>query len=116
MTEIHLSGAAPADNTRIDLPTGETAQIIAEVAARYGYNYRDMVGERGDKRMSACRTIAYAEVRDRRPHLSYPMIGRAFGRDHSTVVDGVQRHRAKLLWAEFLIWAANGTYQPDLFQ
>lgn len=117
MTETDLGGLASADNTRINLPTGETAQIIADVATRYGYSYADMVGARGPKRMSACRTVAYAEVKKRRPHLSYPQIGRAFGgRDHSTVIDGVQRHQAKLLWAEFLIWAANGEHQPDLFQ
>lgn len=116
MTETDIGGLAPAGNTPFSLPTGATAEIIAEVANRYGYTYRDMVGDDLSRRMAKVRAMAYFEVRKRRPHLSYPQIGEAFRKDHSTVIYGVNRHEARMVWVEFLIFAANGSYQPDLFQ
>lgn len=86
-----------------------TDAVIAEVAGRYGMTAAQMKGARGSQAVSVVRYAAYDAVRLARPHLSFPMIGRAFGgRDHSTIIEGIEKHRARMIWAQFLIWAGKG--------
>lgn len=86
-----------------------TAAVIADVADRFGVTVEQLKGPRGSARVSIARAMAYSAVRQARTHLSYPQIGRVFGgRDHSTIIDGIQKHEARLKWAEFLIWAGTG--------
>lgn len=96
-------------------PFEQTEAIIAEVASFHGMEPRAITGRRRTPRVVLARQHAYAVVKARRPHLSLPAIGRAFGRDHSTVVWGIRAHEARMAWAQVLIDLGSADYQPDLF-
>lgn len=97
-------------------PTGQTREIIREVAERHGLTFRCLEGKRTSHAFAVVRQAAYAEVRARRPHLSLQAIGRAFGgRDHTTVMHGIRAHEARMAWSEILIALGEGEYQLDLF-
>lgn len=95
-------------------PAKETHRIIAAVASRYGLTPGHLTGAQQARRISVVRQKAYSEVRRQRPHLSLPAIGRAFNRDHTTVLHGIRAHEARMAWVECLI-AAGDCNQPDLF-
>jgi hypothetical protein len=60
--------------------------------------------------------MAYAAVYDMRPDLSLGQIGNIFGgRDHTTILYGIHRHKARMAWVEVLRFAADVNDQPDLF-
>lgn len=66
--------------------------IIAEVAAKHGVTYMDMVSARRGKDIVLARHEAYYRCRNETSH-TYPEIGRAFGgRDHTTIMAGEKRH------------------------
>jgi chromosomal replication initiation ATPase DnaA len=65
--------------------------IIAQVCDRHGVAVDEVMGRSRYKRICLARKEAYAMLREEK--LSFPTIARMFGRDHTTVVDGVQRHR-----------------------
>lgn len=77
----------PATNT-------ELRRILDATAAEYDLNPRVLQdagdGTRGTLKVQDARTSAYWLVRVRLG-LSYPVIGAIFGRDHSTVISGVQK-------------------------
>lgn len=87
----------------IPLPTDHTRRIVAEVAERYGLTFDDLTGKRRPRPIAYARMAAYAEVRARRPHLGLTQIGAVFGgRDHSTILTGIQKHHARVAWVEAL--------------
>lgn len=97
-------------------PTGQTREIIREVAERHGLTLRCLLGKRKTHEFAVVRQAAYAEVKARRPHLCLKAIGLAFGgRDHSTIHHGITTHAARMAWADILISLGQGAYQPDLF-
>jgi len=97
-------------------PSEQTGAIIAEVAALHGLQPRAITGRRRTPLVVLARQNAYAEVKARRPHLSLPAIGLAFGyRDHSTILHGIRAHGARMAWAQILIDLGSADYQPDLF-
>ena len=97
-------------------PTGQTREIIREVAERHGLTLRCLEGKRISHAFAVVRQAAYAEVRVRRPHLSLTAIGGAFGgRDPTTVLHGIRTHEARMAWVDVLIALGQGSYQPDLF-
>lgn len=53
-----------------------------------------LIGRSHARRYSFPRQIAYFVLREAFPQLSFPMVGRVFGRDHSTVIYGIGRARA----------------------
>lgn len=55
-----------------------------------GVATRDILGHSRASYISAARHRAYAEARAL--GLSYPVIGRGFRRDHSTIIYGVHKH------------------------
>jgi chromosomal replication initiation ATPase DnaA len=65
--------------------------IIAQVCDRHGVAVEEVMGRSRYKRVCLARKEAYVMLRQER--LSYLTIARMFGRDHTTVVDGVQRYR-----------------------
>ena len=71
-------------------PRERRRMIIAQVCDRHGVAVEEVMGRSRFKRVCTARKEAYAMLREER--LSYPTIGRMFGRDHTTVVDGVQRY------------------------
>jgi chromosomal replication initiation ATPase DnaA len=72
-------------------PRERRRMIIAQVCDHHGVAVEEVMGRSRFKRICTARKEAYAMLREER--LSYPTIGRMFGRDHTTVVDGVQRYR-----------------------
>jgi chromosomal replication initiation ATPase DnaA len=70
------------------LPTVE--QVIAAAAHRLGVSERDLVGRRRSRRIVVKRMIAMAAARAA-AGASTPEIGRAFGRDPSTVLHALGR-------------------------
>ncbi len=73
------------------------AYLVAEFAEQKGIKLRDLLAwdHKAWNPMSAHRNECWAMLRDKTA-LSYPQIGRMFsGRDHSTIMTGVKKHRAK---------------------
>ena len=72
-------------------PREHRRMIIAQVCDRHGVAVEEVLGRSRYKRVCLARKEAYVMLRQER--LSYLTIARMFGRDHTTVVDGVQRYR-----------------------
>ena len=64
---------------------------IAQLCESRGVSVDDIIGRSRLTRVSKVRKEVYTMLRDER--VSFPVIAQMFGRDHTTVVDGVQRHR-----------------------
>ena len=83
-------------------------EAIAETTSRHGLTAEDVVSPRRSRRYAWPRQEAMTVVRDRFG-LSYPDLGIIFGgRDHTTVVAGVRRHRNRMAWADILIAIGGG--------
>ena len=67
---------------------GATRQIISVVAAHYGVSVEQIMSQSRKRVFARPRQVAMYLVRDLTGR-SYPWIGGAFGRDHSTVVQNV---------------------------
>jgi len=67
-------------------PADVTRAMIADVARRHGLTYREMISPARDQRHVRARTEAIVLVKQTKPHLSYPQLGRIFRRDHSTIL------------------------------
>lgn len=63
-------------------------EAIKCAADAYGFKRRDILGRKRTKDVSEARHVAMYLCR---PQFSYPEIGRAFKRDHSSVVHAVKR-------------------------
>jgi chromosomal replication initiation ATPase DnaA len=75
---------------------GATDDIIREVAEKRGVTVREILSREPRKEVYWARHEAIYRIRKECPWMSYPMIGRKFGRDHSTAVHSVRRY-AKFL-------------------
>jgi chromosomal replication initiation ATPase DnaA len=75
---------------------------VAEAARLFLVDARDVMSKCRTKSVAAARGYAMALVR-RRTTLSYPEIGRLFGRDHSSVMHMVKKTEAEM--PERLAWA-----------
>lgn len=71
-------------------PRERRKMIIAQVCERRGVSVEEVLGRSRFKRICSARKEAYVRLREE--NLSYPTIGKMFGRDHTTVIDGVKRH------------------------
>lgn len=77
------------------------AKIIQEVARKYYQRPSDLTGRRRWPEIMVARQEAYWRCRQEvkgiygRP-LSYPRIGEAFGRDHSTIISGIAAHLKRM--------------------
>jgi chromosomal replication initiation ATPase DnaA len=70
----------------------EIAELIERVAAATGLGARDLMSGCRDTRHTRARFAAWLILR--RQGMTYQRIGRAFGRDHRTIMHGVERGRA----------------------
>lgn len=71
-------------------PAGEVvAEVLAIVAREYGVAPAELTGPRRTRSVAEARLMAYALLRDT-AGMSYPEIGQALGRDHTTVIHGVR--------------------------
>lgn len=70
----------------------EPKRIITRVAQAFGFTYADIVGDRRTHDVVRARFAAIAAVREARPDMSLPRLGRAFGgRDHTTMLHAIRR-------------------------
>lgn len=76
-------------------PRGQIMAMIDAVAARHGITRAEIMGRSHEYRFSHPRQEAYWTLRENTP-LSYPAIGRLFGRDHTTIVHGARAHEKRM--------------------
>lgn len=90
----------------LDRPAGPEIKIIlAAVTAATGLGLIGLQGPARHRNAAWPRMLGYWLVRNLRPDLSLPAIGRVFGyRDHSTVIHGLRRFNAMKGEAPFAIW------------
>jgi chromosomal replication initiation ATPase DnaA len=83
-------------SARIGFFSRETMRdIIERVAEEYGFDYEDMIGRDRSMRIAHVRQDAMHECwRTRR--WSLPQIGRAFNRDHTTVLWALKAHKRRV--------------------
>lgn len=66
-------------------------EIIAAVSVDTGVPVADILGPRRTKHIVEARFQAIAEARKRRPDLSLPQLGRAFNRDHTSILSALRK-------------------------
>lgn len=89
---IDLYATTPAERTRL---------IIARVAENTGIPLDAILGPRRTKAVCRARDQAVWELRQK-TRLSLPQIGRVFTRDHTTAINSIRNHEARM---------NNGTYK-----
>ena len=68
------------------------------VAQHYGLTFTQIISENRRWEIARPRQVAMYVMREVCPHLSYPAIGRLLGgRDHTTILHGVQRIEALMV-------------------
>ena len=72
-----------------------TAELQQAVASHFGVTLGDLLGPRRPRGLTLARHVAMLIIRDRF-RWSYPEIGRAFDRDHSSVLVAVRRLRQRV--------------------
>lgn len=72
-------------------PREKTLADVGLIALRHGLEREDLLGRARLPRISRARHEAFYHFR--RKGWSYPEIGRLFGRDHSTIIHGVEKHQ-----------------------
>lgn len=88
------SPAAPQldKNPVIFKPRSTVREICREVLTHYpGLNFSDIIGPSRDPYIIEARHVCVFEVKVRRPDLSFPAIGRAFNRDHTTILHSYKK-------------------------
>jgi chromosomal replication initiator protein len=71
------------------------AQIVEEVAEKHGMTPTQMLKAQGNPPIWDAKAEAFWRMYHQ-THLSYPGIGRLYGRDHTTVQNAVRRHQKAL--------------------
>lgn len=69
-----------------------TGVIIGAVAQVFEVHSEDLLGRARSKAVATARGALYCLLRELCATMSWPDIGREFGRDHSTVLEGARRH------------------------
>lgn len=88
---------------------------IKAVAERYGFTLEDMRGMSRTRPVSWTRHEAAWTIRTKYG-LSLPQTARYLGnRDHTTILNSIWKHEAKMAWVEFLKGCADVDSQMDLF-
>lgn len=73
-------------------PSITIREIFCAVVAGTGFSYDELIGPRRSRPVSRARHILFWLIRELRPDLSLPAIGRIIGkRDHTTIMAGVER-------------------------
>ncbi len=88
--EGRQSLSAKREPTLVPVPSS-AKRIVYDVAKEHGLTLAHVLGGGRHAALYAVRQEAmYRVVRD--TSLSYPMIGKVFGRDHSTIIHGVENY------------------------
>lgn len=72
-------------------PREQSLSIICEIAREHGVSSESILGRSRYPKDIKARHAAYAAVKERKG-ISYPAVGRIFGRDHTTIMSGVRKH------------------------
>lgn len=89
--ELALRHEPPPEDHRISV-----REIIEETAAKHGVSIVDIKSRRRARHLVLARHEAMWRARHETPH-SYPLIGRWMGgRDHTTVIHGVNKHQSRI--------------------
>jgi chromosomal replication initiation ATPase DnaA len=72
-------------------PRERRTMKIREICERRGVALKDVMGRSRFKNVCLARKEAYVMLRGE--GMLYPAIAKIFGRDHTTVIDGVRRYR-----------------------
>lgn len=83
--------SAATENIAITTPAMFTRALIREVAERHGCTYADIMRRDRHRQFVDARAAAIKAVREARPHLSFPQLGRIFGVDHTTIMHHLNR-------------------------
>jgi len=78
-----------AERYGVALVPTPVARIVAATAEAFGLDPSDLLGKDRSKSVKEGRQAAYLVAR-RCTRLSYPELGRAFGKNHTTVLAGVR--------------------------
>lgn len=81
--------------------------VMQAVAAAYGFSMNDMQADRRDARVCQARQVSYLLCKILTQH-SLPTIGRAFHRDHTTVLHGIR----KVAWLRSALEAIHTVFDP----
>jgi len=73
-----------------DATPSRVDRIVARVAAIYGVSVKDLMGKGRHKAVTGARHVAMYTVREV-TKLSLPQLGKAFGRDHTTVLHACKK-------------------------
>lgn len=87
-----VSAPRPVANVvRLVIPRTEAQQIIADVAHAHGLTYADLIGKERWRHFVAARHEAIAAVKNAKPVLTLPQLGRLFRRDFSTIAHALKK-------------------------
>lgn len=75
----------------VTTPKQFTLAIVESVAARHNVSVKAIFGTSRMAHIVRARHEAMAEVVEARPHWSFPTVGRFFSRDHTTVINALQK-------------------------
>lgn len=82
------------------IPRAHWSSILREVSAKHNIDARTLLGSARYRDAVLARNEAFYrirhEVRVNNEPMSYPEIGRRFGKDHTSVIHGVRRHQSML--------------------
>lgn len=76
---------------RGEAPDVAVREIIAAITTAFGLTAAALVGRSRCQDVVRARFAAIHAVRRAKPHLSLPQIGRAFGRDHTTILNALRK-------------------------
>ena len=77
-------------------------KIVKHVADRHGYCPQEILGKHRPDRLVSARLEAYWLVKEI-TGMSYPHVGKIFGRDHSTVLYGIKEFEKRLVHGQVSI-------------
>lgn len=83
------------------------ADVVATVLEVTGVTEYEFHGPKRSKRFSNARHLAYGLLRELRTDLSYVVVGKAFRRDHTSIMHGVARFKALQFAEPFASWIAD---------
>lgn len=93
-TRVAFIGRRVGTSAPVNAMAGTVAVVLAEVSGIYDVTAAEIRGHGRTKRVGRARQHAMAILRDRYSW-SYPEIGLALGRDHTTVIAGVRAHHER---------------------
>lgn len=94
-SEITFSAHVEAWQLHVAQAANPVTAYLKSRCAALGISFADMMAAtRGKKRMTEARALLMWEVRTKFPDMSFPKIGRIFGRDHTSVLHAFKKIEA----------------------